>query len=675
MAELCHSSDEDVMRRFGLDVASCTRRRRRGYPGRHARGNQAVHDDVRDVHLHAPAHPHGRLDALIERVEVRKDQTAVPDIAAHARGIEQLCARLEQVCASVGDIDASQAAERSVYEAVHAASQPRAFALAALSTAAASTLTPASESTMLRIFEAHPWNTARWHVGGDLVAASTSRATFERVMRAMEDPNPRMVWVRDVGTAAAIRIDPATAFDRLHTRFEQEFAKPNSYLIRGLCQALTKYGEPVDARWFPFLVRFLDGPDAVVVSSFLWAQPHPAAVEALAAFIRARTEANKTWAVYAGHTLIRWASAGRAAAPAVIQAAEAALNAGAADWRLTGPLDALLAMDDETTVPALRALVPKAKRKAKTTLEQAIAKLARNLPIDDVSPSTSKKRAKPGKPIDSPIAAHLDGFSDDRKREIIAIARHRIELAPKKMSRSTPPAIGTSRFGGEPDLPPGTRWPELRLTKRQAEAQLSQGLDATPHDIDGGKIVVPLGFACQLRLEEIAPFDVDKKLPSAGLLSFFVRQDIQPGEHGELFMCASCVLYFDETDTLVTTSPPANVADTDRYPARAMKPAAELPLPVPAFAYKLGLLNEESALYDAAFAKGVTSSPFGALGDGRAAYYQGLPKKGETLLLQLASGDGTQFQWGDASSIFFLISDAALKKRDFSKVVCVADEC
>lgn len=56
-------------------------------------------------------------------------------------------------------------------------------------------------------------------------------------------------------------------------------------------------------------------------------------------------------------------------------------------------------------------------------------------------------------------------------------------------------AAGTSRIGGQPDLPAGTAWPE------------KQG--------------APLAFVGQIRLEEAAPLDTAHLLPSVGLLSFF----------------------------------------------------------------------------------------------------------------------------------------------------------
>ncbi|WDU45843.1 YwqG family protein [Taylorella equigenitalis] len=57
--------------------------------------------------------------------------------------------------------------------------------------------------------------------------------------------------------------------------------------------------------------------------------------------------------------------------------------------------------------------------------------------------------------------------------------------------------VGGSRFGGDPDLPPELEW--------------------FKNDISGA----PLNFIGQINCAEITSFDIDKKLPSNGILYFF----------------------------------------------------------------------------------------------------------------------------------------------------------
>ncbi len=610
-------------------------------------------------------------DLRLAKIELGQEVESLPDAPV-------ILGRFVQLAGSIGAINDAQDDERAVYEAVFHAAGPRVTALGKLAQAAATVLTPELEAAMLGVFEQHPASDVRLGVGKALVGRG-SPATLARMASAMELTDPRMVWVRDVGTHAAVRLDPRTAFDRLQPRFERELLEKHSYLARGLFGALQAEA-PLDPRWFPFLVRFYAGPDAVVLDYSLRPHPVPAATEAVAALIAERARAGKDWLPYPGHTLAAWGAQAKAAAPMVVEAVGAALRAGLSDYRLTLPLDVLVAMGERSVLPALRELHPLAKRRAKIAFEEALKRLD---PEGTTAPKDPKKAAAAKKkgladPEREALAKVLTdaGFSEARAAGIAALARNRIVLTPRKLPKGKSVGVGQSRFGGDPDLAPGTPWPTLRLTRKAAEEQFSQGLEATPHAVDGAHVLVPLGFVAQLRLEELAPLDTEGKLPPAGLLSFFVRQDIQTGDHGYLFRQAAQVLFTELTEgELTPVAPPPEVQDFNRHRATALRPTRELPLPPPQQAYALDLLAEESSRYDALYPQHVRSSVYGALGLARAAYYLGLPGRGETLLLQLGSGGGTGFGWGDDSSIFFLLADAALKKRDFAKAICVADEC
>lgn len=87
---------------------------------------------------------------------------------------------------------------------------------------------------------------------------------------------------------------------------------------------------------------------------------------------------------------------------------------------------------------------------------------------------------------------------------------------------SPAPALRSSRLGGLPDLPPGSEWP-----------------------VEEGQ---PMLFAGQINLADAARYDVTRRLPDSGLLSFFISQ--MPYERGK-------VLYFPEEVELVPwTTPP-----------------------------------------------------------------------------------------------------------------------
>lgn len=595
------------------------------------------------------------LDGLLRLVESAEAPEALAALSALDGAGTAVARRLGEVASSIGNLGAALRAERGVYEAVYAAQHERLRLVGDLAAAAAA---QGIEEPLLELFESHPDAGVRLGVGSALLAAKPSRSTLERMAPAMELADDLMVWVRDLGTAAAVRIDPASAYDRLRPRFERELALPHSYLARGLFHALHA-SAPIDPRWFAFLVRFYEKADAVVLDSVLCAHPDPAAVEALSGFVRDRARTGLDWLTYTGFTLLKWGSAGRAAAPAVVEAVQAALASGANDYRLTMPLDVLVAMGDKAVIPALEALRPMAKRKAKTALEEALRKLGA-----EPAPAAKRRPSSKVAPGREGLAATLAaaGFSAERVAELVKIARPRIVIEPLEG-----PA-GASRLGGLPDLPPGAPWPVVRLPKRSAAARLPQGLDATPHSVEGAHVVVPLGFVAQLRMEELAPHDPEGRLPPKGLLSFFARQDVEAGEHGELVRIAAAVLFHEEGE-LAPREPPPELPESERRKPRGVRFRGEVPLPEPQFAYKLGLLDEETTRYDA-LPREVPG--YASLGYAPAAYYQGLPGRRETLLLSVGSDD---YCWGDASSVFFLIADAALMARDFSKAVCVADEC
>lgn len=71
--------------------------------------------------------------------------------------------------------------------------------------------------------------------------------------------------------------------------------------------------------------------------------------------------------------------------------------------------------------------------------------------------------------------------------------------------------VGKSHWWGFPDLPEGVAYP-----------------CASPQNQDGSEDT--LTFVCQIRLEEIAPFDSENMLPHTGMLYFFASLDYFLGD-------------------------------------------------------------------------------------------------------------------------------------------------
>ena len=76
-----------------------------------------------------------------------------------------------------------------------------------------------------------------------------------------------------------------------------------------------------------------------------------------------------------------------------------------------------------------------------------------------------------------------------------------------------PTPVGSTRFGGEPDLPPGVEWPTFE-----------------------GR---PMTFAAQIDLDSLQRFTAAKELPSTGLLSFFYTFDEYPSMPSRVMHLAS----------------------------------------------------------------------------------------------------------------------------------------
>lgn len=94
------------------------------------------------------------------------------------------------------------------------------------------------------------------------------------------------------------------------------------------------------------------------------------------------------------------------------------------------------------------------------------------------------------------------------KDAVLKLARPIVVIESKKVRESRIP-VGSSKFGGRPDLPSDVDWPSCEL-----------GL---------------LNFVCQINLHELAGSQISTQLPRTGLLSMFVYQNsqtgIQPGVH------------------------------------------------------------------------------------------------------------------------------------------------
>jgi uncharacterized protein YwqG len=252
---------------------------------------------------------------------------------------------------------------------------------------------------------------------------------------------------------------------------------------------------------------------------------------------------------------------------------------------------------------------------------------------------------------------------------IVASSAHEERISP-----------GLSTFGGRPDLPAGTPWPER----------------------DGR----PLAFIGQLRLADIAPHDASHFLPASGLLSFFYDAAEQPWGSQASDQGGWRVLFHTVDPALLHPSPPpAGLGSRDVFEPCRLHFSHDVTLPpfCSVTVDSLGLTEAERQAYVNMELEHVPEARGGArrpvhrmlghpdaiqgdmqlecqmvrhgLDTGTVVTY-GDPlveelKKGVMnwmLLLQVDSDEAPGWMWGDVGRIYFWIQRDAFLAGDFAKV-------
>lgn len=196
-----------------------------------------------------------------------------------------------------------------------------------------------------------------------------------------------------------------------------------------------------------------------------------------------------------------------------------------------------------------------------------------------------------------------------------------IRLLPKAAKQA--PLRGASKFGGDPDLPPGTAWP---LIGKRA-----------------------LSFLAQIRLPDLKPFEAASGLPKRGRLWYFADTLDIPRKGGP----ACRVIHSTAaTATLRSVPPPLDAAGSvplcDVFPLRAMRFQSILSVPErvppgldPGSAEALmGLINPDRIVHKILGHPNRIQNPL----TGKA--------KPDTLLLQLDSDRRLDMHWGDGGRLF-----------------------
>ncbi len=137
------------------------------------------------------------------------------------------------------------------------------------------------------------------------------------------------------------------------------------------------------------------------------------------------------------------------------------------------------------------------------------------------------------------------------KKDIDALARPSIRLTLAEVDESTLQA-GASKFGGVPDLPEGTAWPEKK-----------------------GQ---PQSFIAQIRFEDVHAYDVDKVLPEKGTLWFFydAAQETYGDDPADR---EGWSVLFGESATLKRATVPAKLPAESQFHASSLSFVTEYTLP------------------------------------------------------------------------------------------------
>lgn len=224
-------------------------------------------------------------------------------------------------------------------------------------------------------------------------------------------------------------------------------------------------------------------------------------------------------------------------------------------------------------------------------------------------------------------------------------------------------AVGASKFGGAPDVPDGFEWPIWDER--------------------------PLSFVAQINLDELAPFDIEDKLPSSGVLSFFyfmMNEDEWPcGEIEE--KDGWRVFHFAEALTRVSLPKKARVEDrlaTATLAPRAVWSAPKHPYYVNGEQWN-GWPDEEADAWfkmNETFETGAQHLMLGHphnIQDDARAEAANTREDGSFddfddwhLLLQMATDDEIGWMWGDMGAMFYLMHRDDLAKREWDKCWLIA---
>ncbi|MFR7478391.1 MAG: DUF1963 domain-containing protein [Acutalibacteraceae bacterium] len=130
------------------------------------------------------------------------------------------------------------------------------------------------------------------------------------------------------------------------------------------------------------------------------------------------------------------------------------------------------------------------------------------------------------------------------------------------ITKKEPYRRGGTRFGGQPDVPPGFVWPVFTGTDDSGESETR-----------------PLSFLAQFDCAGLAPYDSGHLLPGTGLLSFFYETGLQPWGFDPHDAGCARVFWFPDAAVLDKAPFPAGLPEEARFPMRNIQVTPALSFP------------------------------------------------------------------------------------------------
>lgn len=453
------------------------------------------------------------------------------------------------------------------------------------------------------------------------------------------------------GVACMQRADRAAAFTKYR---DLVFAKAKGAALERAEVVL--YGlmdGPADPRWIDILIPLLKTRtlDNLALMMFERMAPDPRVADPICAYFGKQPD-KVTWF---NDTALRVLA--RVATPSSLPYFVAALKASWMAW--PAAFDAFEKVGDPAMAHVIREWL--AANKAPDREKRGrplIAKLEKQGKTPKpkrelMTPPTPPARVRPTlvykatAPLDKPklesLAAQEKAFAKlfakgdlvDYQSKILqrAVLLHPRRVLEKRIT------LGTTKLGGHPDLPPGTKWPRVH-----------------------GE---PLTFVAQVRLEELVRhLPEDSPLPAAGLLSFFLAAD--PLSEKVDYLQHAQVIYTKRVGALERMAVPEDFVDLI-YQACTVTAFPTYSLPSPSNRRVTELLDEEQlARYEAEVfvAKPAMIQVLGYRDHG----YDAEEPSTAQLLLQLTGESQTGMEFGDCDHVSFFIDRKKLAKGDFSRV-------